>query len=201
MPDKLASMRLVLNIVLLLIAIGLGFALYSSIEEPIAFGDELGRRTDVVVDRLKQVRTAQQLYRDAEGTDGFAKTFDDLTTVLRNGRIPIVSVFGDPDDPNFDGQIRYDTAYKSAYDSIQVLGIDLDSLRYVPFGGGQFEIFADTTRYQQTLVDVVEVSTRYGDFMGPFADARFQRYDQSYDPGKTLKFGNRSTPSLSGNWE
>lgn len=194
-------MRLVLNIVLLLIAAALGYALYQSIEEPIAFGDERVRRTDAVVDRLKDIRTAQQLYREAEGTDGFAKSFDELTRVLREGRLPIVSVFGDPDDPNFDGEIRYDTIYKAAYDSIQTLDINLDSLQYVPFGGGTFEIFADTTRYQQTLVDVVEVKTTYRDFMGPFADERFRRYDQSYDPSKTLKFGNRSTPSLSGNWE
>lgn len=194
-------MRLVLNVVLLLIALGLAWALYSSIEEPIAFGDELSLRRDRVVDRLKDIRTAQQLYRDAEGTEGFAKSFDELADVLRNGRIPAVSVFGDPDDPNFDGVIRYDTTYTPAYDSVQALGINLDSLQYVPFGGGTFEIYADTTRYQQTLVDVVEVSTRYEAFMGPFADERFQRYDQSYDPRQTLKFGNRSTPSLSGNWE
>ena len=72
----------------------------------------------------------------------------------------------------------------------------------MPFSGGtRFEVYADTTRYQQTLVDVVEVKTTYREFMGPFADERFTRYDQSYDPSKTLKFGNRSTPSLSGNWE
>ena len=194
-------MRLILNIVLFLIAVGLGYALYQSIKEPIAFGDELARREDIVVDRLKQIRTAQQLYRDAEGTEGFAKSFDSLTYVLREGRIPIVSITGDPDDPNFDGTITYDTTYVAAYDSIQVLGVNLDSLPYVPFGGGTFEIYADTTRYQSTLVDVVEVSTRYRNFMGAYADERFQRYDSGYDPGALLKFGNRSTPSLSGNWE
>lgn len=194
-------MKLVINVVLLLIAAFLVYTLYGSIEEPIAFGDERVKRTDAVVERLKDVRQAQQLYRDVTG-QGFAPTFDTLQEVLRNGRIPIVSVYGDVDDPNFDGEIRYDTIYKSAYDSIQALGIVLDSLPYIPYTGGEkFEIWADTVTYQSTLVDVVEVKTYYKSFMGEYADPRFARYDQAYDPNKPLKFGNRSSPSLSGNWE
>ena len=194
-------MKLVINVALLLIAAFLVYTLYGSIEEPIAFGDERVKRTDAVVERLKDVRQAQQLYRDVTG-QGFAPTFDTLQEVLRNGRIPIVSVYGDVDDPNFDGEIRYDTIYKSAYDSIQALGIVLDSLPYIPYTGGEkFEIWADTVTYQSTLVDVVEVKTYYKSFMGEYADPRFARYDQAYDPNKPLKFGNRSSPSLSGNWE
>ena len=194
-------MKLIINLVLLAIGAFLVYLLVDSIKEPIAFGDVRVARTDAVVERLKEVRTAQQLYRDVTG-EGFAKTFDTLTQVLREGRIPIVSVFGDVDDPNFDGQIRYDTTFVSAYDSIQRLGINLDSLRYVPYSGGQqFTLQADTTTYQQTLVDVVEVKTKYSAFMGEYADPKFKRYDQSYNPDKDLKFGNLSSPSLSGNWE
>lgn len=194
-------MKLVINLVLLAIAGFLVYALIDSIREPIAFGDERVKRVDAVVERLKDVRSAQQLYRDVTG-EGFAHSFDTLEQVLRNGRIPIVSVFGDVDDPNFDGQIRYDTIYRSALDSVQALGINLDSLRYVPYTGGKtFEMAADTVTYQSTLVDVVEVKTYYREFMGPYADARFSRYDQGYDPNKPLKFGSLSSPSLSGNWE
>jgi len=50
-------------------------------------------------------------------------------------------------------------------------------------------------------VNVVEVSTNYKYFMGPYANPRFQRYDNTYNPTKTIKFGNMSTPSLAGNWE
>jgi len=175
--------------------------LVTSISEPIAFGDELKVRQDAVINRLKEVRTAQQLYRDVTG-EGFANSFDSLEYVIRNGRIPIVSVFGDPDDPNFDGVIRYDTIFRSALDSAMSLNLPLDSLRYVPFSEGQvFDIRADTTTYQSTLVNVVEVSTNYKYFMGPFANPRYKRYDNTYNPTKTIKFGNLSTPSLAGNWE
>jgi hypothetical protein len=194
-------MRTVINLVLLVIAAGLVWVLINSIREPIAFGDELNRRTDAVVERLKDVRTAQQLYRDVTG-EGFASDFDSLEYIIRNGRIPIVSVFGDADDPNFDGVIRYDTIYRSAFDSAVSLGLPIDSLRYVPFAGGKtFQLTADTVTYQSTLVNVVEVKTQYKEFMGPFADPRFSRYNTAYDPNKYLKFGNMSTPSLAGNWE
>ncbi len=194
-------MRTVINLVLAAIAAALIWVLVSSISEPIAFGDELNRRQDAVINRLKEVRTAQQLFRDVTG-DGFANSFDTLDQVLRNGKIPIVSVFGDPDDPNFDGVIRYDTIFRSALDSAMSLNLPLDSLRYVPYTDGvQFDITADTTTYQSTLVNVVEVSTNYKHFMGPFAHPRFSRYDNTYDPTKTIKFGNMSTPSLAGNWE
>jgi hypothetical protein len=194
-------MRTVINLVLAAIAGVLVWVLISSISEPIAFQDELNRRQDAVIDRLKEVRTAQQLFRDVTG-EGFASNFDTLDQVLRNGQIPIVSVFGDPDDPNFDGVIRYDTIYRSALDSAIALRLPLDSLRYVPFTEGQkFDIRADTVTYQSTLVNVVEVSTNYKYFMGPYANPRFARYDNTYDPTKTIKFGNMSTPSLAGNWE
>ena len=198
---KPQAMKLIINLLLLGIAAVLVWALASSISEPIAFGDELNRRRDAVVDRLKDVRTAQQLYRDVTGA-GFAHSFDTLESVLRGGNIPIVSVYGDVDDPNFDGVIRYDTVFVPARDSIERLGISIDSLRYVPYSGKkQFELRADTTTYQSTLVDVVEVKTYYRDFMGPFADQRFSRYDQNYDPSKPLKFGNLNSPSLSGSWD
>jgi len=129
-------MRTVINLVLAVIAGLLVWVLVNSISEPIAFGDELKVREDAVITRLKEVRTAQQLFRDVSG-DGFAPSFDSLDYVLRNGRIPIVSVYGDPDDPNFDGTIRYDTIYKSALDSAIALKLPLDSLRYVPFTNGE----------------------------------------------------------------
>jgi len=194
-------MKLVINLLLLAAAAALVWALARSIQEPIAFGDVKAERQDAVVNRLKQVRSAQQVYRDVTNA-GFAHNFDTLVQVLRTGRIPIVSVYGDMDDPNNAGEIRYDTTFVSANDSLQTLGINIDSLRYVPYSGGkQFEIQADTVTYQSTLVDVVEVKTHYEDFMGAYGHPRFQRYDQSYDPKKPLKFGNMSSPSLSGSWD
>lgn len=193
-------MRLLINLILAALVIGLVWVLIQSIREPIAFKAEKQKRERAVVDKLMNIRTAQEAFRDIKG--GFAPNFDTLSYILKNDSFAIIKVVGDPDDPNFTGEIEYDTSYTPAIDSILALGINLDSLRYVPYGGGStFEIAADTLTYQSTLVSVCEVGVRRKAFMGPYASARFARYDQKYDPNSIIKFGNMSAPNLSGNWE
>lgn len=201
LPHKCFIMKLVINLLLLVAAVFLGYVLYSSIKDPITFSNEKLKREEKVSNRLREIRSAQQIYREISG-GAYAKSFDELINTIKNERIPIVSVFGDPDDPNFTGEIRYDTIYKAAIDTARALGINVDSLRYIPFSGGkEFGISADTTTYQKTQVYVVEVTAPYRDFMGKYADERYARYDNTYDPNKTMKFGSMSQPSLSGNWE
>jgi len=55
--------------------------------------------------------------------------------------------------------------------------------------------------YQKTLVNVVEVGVSRSKYLGEYADERFKRYDNSFDPFKVIKFGNMNSPNLSGNWE
>ena len=195
-------MKIVINLVLVAVAAFLGWQLYSSIKDPISFMNELALREEAVSSRLKQVRDAQTIYRDVSGGE-YAKTFDELVNTLRNGSIPLVSVFGDPDDPNFDpNDLRTDTTYIPAIDTINALGINLDSLRYIPYSGGkEFDLEADTVTYQKALVNYVQVGAPYKSFMGPYASERYKRYINTYDPGATMKFGSRAKPTLSGSWD
>ena len=194
-------MRIVINIVLLLVTIGLVYLLYSSIQEPIEFKRERTRREEAVIAQLMKIRTAQEAFRDITG--GFAKNFDTLEQVLTTGKFKIIRVQGDPDDPNYKGIITYDTIYQPAIDSIKALGIDLAALPIVPFSEGKskFELDADTLTYQGTLVQVVECKTQRKNFMGRFASSAFSKYDKAYDPESYLKFRNMSQPNLSGTWE
>jgi len=195
-------MKLVINLILVAIIAFLLYALYNSIKEPIAFKAEKERRERVVVEQLMKIRQAQEAFRDITGV--FAPSFDTLTQILNSGQFKVIQVFGDPDDPNFTGEISYDTLLVPAKDSMRkMLGLNnFDSLRYVPFSGGQaFDIAADVIDYQSTKVPVVEVGVQRKYFMGRFADKRFARYDQKYDPESLIKFGNMFSPNLSGNWE
>lgn len=192
-------MRLLINLVLVAIIAGLIWVLISSIREPIAFKAEKEKREQAVIAKLRTIRTVQEAYRNITGV--FAPDFDQLSETLKEGKFAIISVIGDPDDPNFTGEIIYDTTFMSALDSMNALGINLDSLKYVPYGkGANFEMQADTIDYQKTSVPVLEVGVKRKVFMGRFADARFSRYDNTYDPNSILKFGNLGAPNLSGNW-
>ncbi|WP_116126616.1 hypothetical protein [Lewinella sp. IMCC34183] len=193
-------MRKLFSLAFLVLAFFLGWLLYRSIEEPITFADERVVRQDAVEEQLKIIRTTQEMYRDITGM--FAPSFDTLKQVLRQEDFMEVRIIGDPDDPDFDPATAYDTIYSPAIDSINALGIDLDRLEYVPYTDNvTFDIAADTIDYQSTKVPVVQVGVPYKEFMGRFADERFKRYDQRYDPNKPIKFGDLSKPSLAGNWE
>lgn len=193
-------MRIAINLILIALTAFLVWVLISSIREPIKFKAEKERRELAVIEKLMQIRQAQEAYRGITGQ--FAPNFDTLREVLTTGKFRIIQVFGDPDDPSNTELIRYDTFYMPAIDSIRTLGLNLDSLRYVPFGrGATFNIDADTMTYQKTLVQVVEVGVPKRVFMGRFADEKYSRYDNNYDPNNILKFGDMNSPNLSGNWE
>lgn len=195
-------MRMLINLILLAIVAFLVYLLVQSIREPIAFKAVKDAREAAVVDKLMQIRQAQEIYRSCNDEGSFAGSWDDLKTVLNTGRIPFVKVIGDPDDPNFQGEITYDTSYVAAADSIRSLGWIIDSLQYIPYSGGKsFDIKADTLSYQKTLVNVVEVGTSRKSFMGKYASPEYKRYDVAYEPNSVIKFGDMNKPNLSGNWE
>ncbi len=182
-----------------LLILFLGFILYKQIQEPIAFQQTKNLREKAVIDKLVKIRKAQEAYRGVTGK--FASSFEDLTETLKNGKFVRVQVYGDVDDPT-QSNIRYDTTYLPAIDSVKALGIELEGIDVVPYGeGAKFNIQADTVTYQSALVDVVQVGVTYETFMGEFKDARFKKYDEKYDPKKKIKFGDLSKPILTGSWE
>ena len=194
-------MRLILNLLLIALIGLLAYLVINSIQEPIKFKAEKDKRQNAVVDKLIIIRQMQEFYRDIKEGE-FAPSFESLIEVLRDGRFRNIKVVGDPDDPNFTGEITYDTSYVPAIDTVRALGINLDSLKYVPYGeGATFEIMADTLTYQSTLVNVVQVGTPIKTFMGKFADPKYGKYDSSYKPNNMIKFGDMNKPNLSGNWE
>ena len=192
-------MKWIISIVLTAVVALLIYMLYLNIQEPIAFQAVKNAREDVVVDKLKEIRQAQEIYRDITGQ--FAGDFDSLSHVLKYDSIKFENIIGDPDDPT-GGEFIRTVTYSPAIDSIEVLGINLDSLRYIPFSeNGEFSIQADTLTYQSTLVSVVEVGTRWKEFMGQYGSLKYAKYDNSYDPNRMLKFGDMNAPNLTGNWE
>lgn len=193
-------MRIVLNLLLVAVAAFLLWTLYGSIREPIAFNKQRAIRENAVIEKLKEVRKAQEMYRYITGE--FAGNFDTLAQVLREDSFAIIKIIGDPDDPEFTGEIIKDTLLSPAIDSVMALGMNLDSLRYVPFTDGlSFNISADTLTYQKTLVNVVEVGILRKKFMGQWGSSHFKRYDQNYNPDRPIKFGDMNAPKLAGNWE
>ena len=191
-------MRIVINLLLLVLIAGLIYLLVNGISEPIKFRAEKDIRITAVTDRLKDIRTAQELHRTIYTE--YASDFSTLSSDLKNGKFTFIKVSGDPDDPN--SIFSYDTSYMRSIDSIQSLAINLDSLAIVPFGGGkQFKMTADTITYQKTLTHVVEAGIPWKEFMGKYKDPSYAKYDDRYNPNAMVKFGSMDSPNLGGNWE
>ena len=191
-------MKIVIHLILFLVSLGLMYAVYSTIKEPIQFKTQYNKRSMAVVDKLKDIRTAQKLYRGV--TDTFATNFDDLENVLTTGQFEIVQVTGDRDV--LGSVVSYDTLYIAAKDSLAAIKLDVKSLRKVPFSENkQFEIYASQVDQQGITIPVVEVSTKWGEFMGDYGTAYYSKYNRNYSPSNSLKFGSRRKANLSGNWE
>jgi hypothetical protein len=194
-------MKLIINIVLTLLIVLLGYMMFHSINEPIKFQDFKGKRKNVVVSKLKEIRNVQEVYKEVVGM--YANNFDSLLHVIANDSIVNEIIEGDPDDPENMDKIIRTKVYFSARDSVNAMGIDMSTLRYVPFTDNkkEFSMSADTIMYQSTKVPVLEVWTSWGTFMGEYADIKFSKYDQQYDPANRIKFGDMYKPVNSGNWE
>jgi len=191
-------MRLIINLVLGLITLALIYLLVSSIYEPINFNAEKDKRESAVISKLENIRKAQLAYRGITGQ--YAHTFDTLVQVLKTDSFKIVRVFGNPDEE--DAEIKRETFYVPAIDSVSKLGLNLDSLRYVPYSiGKEFDVTARLIEYQSTEVPVVEVKVPIKHYMGEYADAKYTRYDNRYKPENVRKFGDLAKPSTAGNWE
>jgi acyl-CoA synthetase (AMP-forming)/AMP-acid ligase II len=195
-------MRKIINIALILTTFVLLYWLYASIQDPIQFHQERDKRKDDVVKVLKKIQIAQDIYRMVTGR--YADNFDTLAQVLNTGVIEIAKLEADPTDPTNQDKFIKTVSFKPAKDSLfSLLGgaMNLDSLRYIPFTAGKtFDIDADTLTHQNNLVNVVQVGTRYKEFMGEYASNKYKKYDKFYDPEKLLKFGDMNSPNTNGNW-
>lgn len=195
-------MRKVINLVLILVTLVLAYWLYSSIREPIAFHEERDKRKEAVIASLKKIQIAQDVFRMATGK--YANNFDSLASVINNGKIEVVKLEADPSDPTNQDKFIKTVTYAMAKDTLYAMlgkAINVDSLRYIPYGAGKiYEIDADTITHQNSLVNVVQVGTKFKEFMGEFANPSFKKYDKFYDPEKLIKFGDMNSPNTNGNW-
>lgn len=129
--------RIITIVVLSLLAILLGYLLVDSIMEPIRFQKEKDRRYAVTIERLKNIRTAQEAFRSENNR--YTKSFDTLINFILNDSFRVVRQIGSFDDSVAvaEGRVHRDTINVSILDSLFKKGFPIDSLRFVPFTNGE----------------------------------------------------------------
>lgn len=134
-------MKTVIQVLLVIAILVLGYMLVESIQQPIRFQQEQRARYNRTIERLKDIRTAQIAFRSVNGR--FTGSFDTLINFVKNDSFNVIMSIGDLDDSVAVAQnlIIRDTIRVSVRDSLFRAGYPVDSLRYVPYTGGREEFF------------------------------------------------------------
>ena len=88
--------KLLTYLIFPLVIIALAYLLYNSISKPVRFNNELKQRSNVAIERLKDIRTLQVTYKDTYGR--YAPVMDSLIDFYQNGKITIMRQIGSEDD-------------------------------------------------------------------------------------------------------
>lgn len=134
--------KTIVNSILALCTIGLAYACFASIYSDIAFDEEKAAREKIVIERMLQIRDAEEQYKMTFGY--YCGTLDSLIDYVKNGKtVDKVIKEGELTDDQLEagmtekeavrlGLIRRDTVWMTAAEK---LGIPCpDSLKYVPIG-------------------------------------------------------------------
>ncbi|NTV84430.1 MAG: hypothetical protein HGA23_09050 [Bacteroidales bacterium] len=195
----------IIKVVLSIIIVVLAYLIYESIMRPVRFNSATSTREDKVIARLIDLRTSQQFFKREHNR--YTKSFDTLITFLTKGEIPVVKMIPDPNDTTFSKTISDTLGYVKVADSLfhKRTNFVLDSLRYIPFAGGeQFELAAGIVDRSGIKVSVYEIKAHYSTFLKGL-DRQLvinlikSKEDIERYPG--LKVGSMDEPSTDGNWE
>lgn len=90
------SVKIIVEVVLLVAIVGLVYAIYSSITKPVNFNKQLEARKAVAVQRLKDIRTLEVAFKGENNK--FTADIDSLINYYKTGEMSIVMQIGSVDD-------------------------------------------------------------------------------------------------------
>ena len=206
-------MKTILQIVLWLVCIVLGYMIFQSVNAPIKFNKVRQERFSAVIVKLKDIRDAQEAHKSVTGQ--YAKNFDNLIAFVDTAQYTITQ----QRDSSF---MRYDKIYRI---DLQVDTVVVDTLGFVKV---RDSLFRNSDRYKN-LASVpgaqgdekfsMEAGTvDKGGFTAPVFVASVKKdvilYDQPQDlrikenahesieevDGDEIRVGSMDEVSTSGNW-
>jgi hypothetical protein len=194
----------IVKIGLAVVIIVLMYLIFNSLNKPVKFENELSMRQDEIVSRLKDIRTAENLFRNRYNR--YTGSFDSLKEFIRSGKIPEVKMIADPNDTTFTRSISDTIGFISIYDSIFAKkDYKLESLNEIPFSHGElFTLMAGKITKGGVDVAVFEaaahIQTYTKDMNRQLVVNKIKEIeDKNKFPG--LKVGSMTEASTDGNWE
>ena len=147
--------KIIIQIALALVAIYLAYECVKSITRPMEFDKIMAQRYEVIVQRLKDIRTAQEAYRSVYGE--YTPSFDTLIYFVKHDSLKMVNAIGELTDDMVDeglteaeaakrGLIIRDTIRIPALEQLFGKNYPIDDIRYVPFTDKKHEFLMGTNK-------------------------------------------------------
>lgn len=186
----------VLTVLFFIIAIGVGYLLYDSVNKTIEEGKEIERVENMVKTKLEKIRDAQAAYQATYGD--YADTWEKLIAYVDTGKIYLIQrtekitmlAYGAEKS-----EFTYDTIGEiGVKDSLFSRNFDPRTLPELPHAPGKFfSLYAKDSVRSGVSVDYIEVVDTY-----PFDRTRTE--DNEIDNRRPLRFGSRTDITTAGNW-
>lgn len=211
-------MKRIFQIILALVIVALVYVIYDQISTPIRFDNELKTRKTQVIERIKDIRTAQRAYKSKY--QRFTADFDTLAAFILTDTLELERKIVDEDDSVALAQLK--KAGKKNVEKFKVAVIDtifapkvltqadVEQLRYIPGTDNKAEYIMEAgiiTTESKVIIPVVECRAPYKMFLDTVEFRQefinlvddevhnFNRY-----PG--VKFGSMEAGNNeAGNWE
>ncbi|HLV31630.1 MAG TPA: hypothetical protein VKY57_08700, partial [Chitinispirillaceae bacterium] len=134
-------MRTIIQISLVIVAIGLSYFIYKGIQDPIDFEKAKNARYEATIEKLKNIRSAQLAYKDVYGK--FTGSWDTLIDFINNDSVRNVRKIGELTDSMIEqkiterravemGLIIRDTIRVSVKEALFSRDFNAEQLRYIP---------------------------------------------------------------------
>jgi len=197
-------------LILIPLNIILAYFVYNSINSEVEFQKLAKVRIAENIQKLKDIRAVQISYKNKY--KGFSDDFDSLLVFINYDSVAVVKSEGEAPDSLTElqavqaGLISRDTIYIATKSHIfnedylttrnKKFPLNIEQLRYIPYTADKsYEIDAGSVEKGEVIVQVFEVSAKYGDVLIGL-DAENKKYDLS----SFLRVGSMSEASLNGNW-
>lgn len=198
-------MKKIVQVILAVVIIGLGYLVFDSIMKPVRFNKEKADREAIIIQKLKDIRSSQLIYKQLKGS--YADGFDTLVSFLKIAEIPVVKIIPDPTDTTYTKTINDTVGYINVADSLfgKIKGFSFNSFKTIPFSDGLlFEMNADTIERGGVEVNVFEAKAPFTAYLFGMDEQTIINLNSKFEdisryPG--LKVGSLIEPSTDGNWE
>ncbi len=212
--------KIIIQILLAAAALYLGYMCYESVQNPIQFQKLKKQRYDRVIQKLKDIRTAQDAFKSIHGT--YTSSFDTLINFVKYDSLKTIRSIGElTDDQLEEGMTEQDALKKGLIirDTIRVAALEelfgknypIDDLRYVPFTKKKHEFLMGTNMiltdsgidvpvFEARISNMVIFEDLFDEYEDAILEENGERIRLNKYPG--LKVGSvQEANNNVGNWE